>query len=80
MMYHEEPIYRNGILVGATTSGAWGHRVEKSLAMGYVRNTDGVDAEWLASADWEVEIAARRYPAAVGLRPWYDPKSKRTKA
>ncbi len=36
MMYHEEPIYRNGVIVGSTTSGAWGHRVNLSLGMGYV--------------------------------------------
>ena len=37
MMYHEEPIYRDGVIVGSTTSGAWGHRVERSLGMGYVK-------------------------------------------
>ena len=42
MMYHEEPIYRDGAIVGATTSGAWGHRVGRSLGMGYVHNRDGV--------------------------------------
>jgi glycine cleavage system aminomethyltransferase T len=26
LMYHEEPIWRDGEIVGATTSGAWGHR------------------------------------------------------
>jgi glycine cleavage system aminomethyltransferase T len=31
MIYHEEPIYRNGVIVGSTTSGAWGHRVNLSL-------------------------------------------------
>jgi heterotetrameric sarcosine oxidase gamma subunit len=79
MIYHEEPIYRNGELVGSTTSGAWGHRVGKSLGLGYVRNSEGVVPEWLSSADWEVELAWRRYPAKVQLHAFYDPKGERIK-
>jgi 4-methylaminobutanoate oxidase (formaldehyde-forming) len=79
MIYHEEPIYRNGELVGSTTSGAWGHRVGKSLGLGYVHNPEGVVPEWLTSADWEVELAWRRYPAKVQLQAFYDPKGERIK-
>ena len=77
MMYHEEPIYRDGRIVGATTSGAWGHRVERSLGLGYVRNDDGVTKAWLDSGRWEVEIAWERYPATVQLQGFYDPKGER---
>ena len=79
MMYHEEPIYRDGVIVGSTTSGAWGHRVGKSLALGYVRNTDGVSAEWLASGIWEVELAWKKYRATVQFQPFFDSKSERIK-
>jgi len=34
---------------------------------------DPVDAAWLESGNWEVDIAGKRYPAAVSLRPMYDP-------
>ena len=77
MMYHEEPIYRDGVIVGNTTSGAWGHRVGKSLALGYVRNAGGVTKDWLAAGKWEVEIAWKRYPARVQFQPFYDPKNER---
>jgi 4-methylaminobutanoate oxidase (formaldehyde-forming) len=80
MMYHEEPIYRDGILVGATTSGAFGHRVGRSLAMGYVKNEDGVTKDWLDSGRWEVEIAWQRHPATVQFHSFYDPKGERIKA
>ena len=80
LMYHEEPIWRDGLLVGSTTSGMWGHRIGKALAMGYVACPDGVTPEWLRSGGWEVEIAWRRYPARVQLQPWYDPKGERIKA
>jgi glycine cleavage system aminomethyltransferase T/glycine/D-amino acid oxidase-like deaminating enzyme len=75
LMYHEEPIYRDGTLVGSTTSGAWGHRVNKSLGMGYVHCEDGVTKDWIDSAKWEIEIAWKRCPAKVQFAPFYDPKS-----
>src|SRR5260221_9217138 len=49
MIYHEEPIYRNGVIVGSTTSGAWGHRLNLSLGMGYVKSEGGVTKEWIES-------------------------------
>ena len=36
LVLHDEPIYRDGALVGRTTSGGRGFRVGKSLCMGYV--------------------------------------------
>jgi glycine cleavage system aminomethyltransferase T/glycine/D-amino acid oxidase-like deaminating enzyme len=80
MIYHEEPIYRDGIIVGSTTSGAWGHRINASLGLGYVKNEDGVTKEWIEAGKWEVEIAWQRYPANVQLQCFYDPKGERIKA
>ena len=80
MMYHEEPVYRDGVLVGSTTSGAWGHRVGKSLAIALVKNTNGVTPEWLSNGKWEVEIAWQRYTATVQLQPFYDPKGEKIKS
>ncbi len=79
MIYHEEPIYRDGEIVGSTTSGAWGHRVEKSLGLGYVRHPDGVTADWLRTGEWEIELAWRRYPISVQLQAFYDPNGERTR-
>ncbi len=80
MIYHEEPIYRDGILVGSTTSGAWGHRVNRSLALGYVRNADGVTADWIKQGKWEIEIAWKRHAAEVQFESFYDPKNLRIKS
>ena len=41
MMYHEEPILRNGVIVGYTTPGAWGHRVTLSFGMGMFASRGG---------------------------------------
>jgi 4-methylaminobutanoate oxidase (formaldehyde-forming) len=80
MMYHEEPVYRNGVIVGSTTSGAWGHRIGRSLALAYVRNPEGVTREWLDSGNWEVELAWTRHPADVQFQPFYDPKGDRIRS
>jgi heterotetrameric sarcosine oxidase gamma subunit len=80
MIYHEEPIYRNGVLVGSTTSGAFGHRVNLSLGLGYVKNDGGVTKEWIDSGVWEVELAWKRHAATVQLSSFYDPRGERIKA
>ena len=80
MIYHEEPIYRDGVVVGSTTSGAWGHRVNKSLGLGYVSNKEGVTKEWIDSGTWEVELAWKKYKAKVQFQSFYDPKNERIKA
>ena len=76
-MLHDEPILRNGELVGLTTSAAWGHRVGKSLAMAEVGRSDGVTAAWLNEGQFEVEVALKRFPITVQLGAFYDPRGER---
>jgi len=79
MMYHNEPIYRDGEMVGYTTSAMYGHTLGASVAMGFVNNEAGVNADYINSGTYEVEIAGKRYAAKASLRPLYDPKSERVK-
>ena len=80
LLYHEEPIYRDGVWVGSTTSGMWGHRIHKSLGMGYVQCDDGVTKDWLESGSFEIEVSWQRRPAKVQFAPFYDPKMERVKS
>jgi 4-methylaminobutanoate oxidase (formaldehyde-forming) len=80
MLYHEEPILRDGRIVGSIKSGAWGFRLERSIGMGYVSCDEGVTQEWLASGHWQIEVACRLWPASVQLQPWYDPRNERIKS
>ncbi|HVG47887.1 MAG TPA: glycine cleavage T C-terminal barrel domain-containing protein, partial [Rubellimicrobium sp.] len=79
MLHHNEPILRDGLIVGSVTSGAWGHRIGASLGMGYVAAPEGINDSWLSSGTWEVEVAWRRVPVRVQRQPWYDPKGLRLK-
>jgi glycine cleavage system T protein len=80
LLYHNEPIWRDGNIVGETTSGMFGHTLGRSLGMGYITNGDGIaDASYVNAGDYEIEVAGQRIPATASLQPFYDPKSTRVK-
>jgi 4-methylaminobutanoate oxidase (formaldehyde-forming) len=80
LLLGDEPIWRDGRLVGRITSGAYGHTLGRSVGMGYVSHPEGVDAAFVRSARWELEIATERAPATAHLDPPYDPTSARVRA
>jgi glycine cleavage system aminomethyltransferase T/glycine/D-amino acid oxidase-like deaminating enzyme len=80
LLFHEEPLLRDGVLVGSIKSGAWGHRVGRSLGMGYVHCAQGVTREWLQSGRWSVEVAWATHPIDVQLDAFYDAKNTRIRA
>ncbi len=69
------PIYHGETLVGMTSSGGYGHRTGKSIALGYV-------APDLAAAGTKlhVEVLGQRLNAEVVAMPLYDPQNERIKA
>ncbi len=79
LLYHEEPIYRDGKFVGRTTSAMYGYTLGGSVALGYVNCTGGVTPEFIESGSFEIEAAGERFPAQASVRPLYDPKSLRPK-
>ena len=78
-LHHDEPIYRDGILVGRITSASEGYLLGAAVGMGYVSHPEGVSADYISSGAYEVEIACERYPADLSLRPFYDPASARVR-
>lgn len=79
LLLGEEPIYRDGVLVGRTTSGNYGHALGCSVGMGYLENEDGATPAWIRSGSYEIEVATERFAAKARLSPPYDPKSERVK-
>ncbi|MBG1233245.1 GcvT family protein [Aestuariivirga litoralis] len=80
ILYGRETIYRNGKRAGWLTSGGFGHTIRKSIGLGYVRNPEGVTADYVLSGTYELEVAGERVPCEVTLSPLYDPKMERIKA
>ncbi len=80
LAYHDEPIYRDGRLVGHVTSAAYGHTLGTTVALGYVTAPEpGTDRSWYVSGSYEIEIGMQRYAARASLRPFYDPESRRVR-
>ncbi|MCH7943056.1 MAG: FAD-dependent oxidoreductase [Proteobacteria bacterium] len=80
LMYQEEPIWRDGEMVGAITSAMFGHTLGRSIGLGYVSHPGGVTAEVVKAGTYEIEIAGVRYPASVSLAPFHDPGNERVKS
>jgi dimethylglycine dehydrogenase len=68
------PVIMDGELVGITTSGAYGHRVGKSLALAYLRR--GIDLD----AAMSVNLLGDSIPATVLDRVPYDPTNTRMRS
>ncbi|MCA1336334.1 GcvT family protein [Pseudooceanicola marinus] len=78
LLYHAEPLLRDGQVVSHLTSGAYGHHLGAAMGMAYVPCA-GQSVEEVLGSRYEVDIAGRRVAAEVSLRPFYDPKSERVK-
>lgn len=79
LVYHDEPIYRDGQLVGRVSSGMWSYTEDRCLAMGYLTNPEGVTKGWLDSAEFEVQVGLDRIPLSTSIRSWYDPRNERVR-
>jgi len=79
LSYHDEPIYRDGVVVGSTSSSMWSATQDRCCAMGYVEHPDGesITAAWLDEATWEVNIGGQMVPVSTSIRSWYDPQNQR---
>ena len=79
LLYHNEPIVRDGEIVGYLSSGAYGHHLGAAMGLGYVPCKGESAADVLAST-YEIDVAGTRVRAEASLKPMYDPKSERVKA
>ena len=77
LIYHNEPVWRDGVLVGHITSGAYGHTLGSAVGLGYVQSEPGADDETVLEGRYEIEVACERVPATASIKPLYDPDNKR---
>ena len=82
LLYHNEPIVRDGVIVGKLTSGWFGHTCGRAIGLGYVRDPEGgpATAEFVRAGRYELEVANERIPATASLRAPYDPAGERIHA
>ena len=80
LIYHNEPIWREGTLVGHITSGAYGHTLGGAVGLGYVSAIPGEVPEAVLDGHYEVEVACEKIAAEVSLRPLYDPENSKIRS
>jgi 4-methylaminobutanoate oxidase (formaldehyde-forming) len=72
-------VYRNDEAVGYVRAASYGFTLGGAVGLAMIEAGTPIDKAYLAEGQWEVDIAGRRYPAEVSLRPMYDPKMERIK-
>lgn len=72
LLYHNEPIVMNGDVVGYLSSAMYGHYVGGAIGMGYVK-APNLNADSIAAAHFEIEVATERFSAEASLQAFYDP-------
>ena len=78
LLYHNEPVLRDGQIVSFLSSGAYGHALGGAIGMGYVPCKGESAADLLASS-FEIDVAGTRVRAEASLKPMYDPEGSRPK-
>jgi glycine cleavage system aminomethyltransferase T/glycine/D-amino acid oxidase-like deaminating enzyme len=81
MIWGGELVLRDGVAVGQVTSGAWGEALGGCVGLAYIRHPDGavLTADIARAGSYQVNVGGRLYPAAVHLRPPFDPAGDRIK-
>ena len=81
LLYHNEPVLRDGEIVGFLTSGNYGHHLGGAVGMGYVPCRDtGDDVSAMLASEYLINVAGVDVAAEVSFKPMYDPDALRMKA
>ena len=79
LLYHNEPVLRDGEIVGYLSSGNYGHTLGAAVGMGYVP-CEGESAADVLGSTYEIDVCGTKVKAEASLKPMYDPKGERAKA
>jgi heterotetrameric sarcosine oxidase gamma subunit len=79
LMYHGEIVSRDGRPAGYLRAASYGHTLGGAVGLAMIEADQPVDQAYLDAGHWTVQIGDASYPAAVSLRPLYDPAGKRIK-
>ncbi len=78
LLFHNEPIVRDGEYVGYLSSGNYGHTLGGAIGLGYVP-CEGEKAAHVLGSSYEIDVCGVKVKAEASLKPMYDPKSERVK-
>ncbi len=79
MLFHAEVVHRNGRPIGYVRAASYGFTLGGAVGLMMVEAGEPIDQAYLDQGVWEVDVAGRKVPAVVSLRPFYDPEMRRIK-
>lgn len=74
-----EGVYRNGVPVGHVRRAEYGYSLDKMVGKVFVKHPENktVDAAFLKTGKFEIEVLGRKYAATCHLKSPFDPENKR---
>ncbi len=79
LLFHNEPVWRDGHIAGKLSSGSYGHWLGASVGLGWIACDAHETAADVLASSYEIEVAGRRCSARASLAPLYDPKGERVR-
>lgn len=73
-LIHNEPLWKDGVMVGHVTSGGWGWRLGAMVGLASLHRAEGVSKAWIDEGGFAVQIAGRLFAVEVQLQPFLDPQ------
>ena len=80
MMYHAEIVYRDGKPAGYIRAASYGHTLGGAVGLAMIEADEPINKAYIEGGTWEVDVAGRKVPARLSIRPMYDPKMERIKS
>lgn len=80
MLWGGELVLRDGKPVGEVRSAAYGHTLGRSVALGLIEHSTGINKAFVEAGRFEVELAGIRFSVTAHLSPAYDPKALRVRS
>jgi 4-methylaminobutanoate oxidase (formaldehyde-forming) len=81
LMFHAEVVRRDGAPVGYVRAASYGHTLGGAVGLAMIEGGgEAITSDWLAAGEWTVDIGGGTYPAAMSLRPMYDPDNSRIRS
>ena len=78
LLFHDEPIYCEGKIVGRTTSGNYSFNYKKNMSLGYINLVSPIKE--LAKKVFFIEVEKKQYEAVLHSQALHDPENKISKS
>jgi len=77
LMFHAEIVRRDGRPAGYIRSASYGFTLGGAVGLAMIDADEPINQAYLDTGEWTVQIGDAVYPAAMSLRPMYDPRNER---